>query len=302
MKHFLSFTLSIACVLVCVTLSCASPKDKDGAAPKAEVSQSAVPASASAVPKKVGEFRLSPFADSLKKNFYVDLCCASPLEACVAQKTECGLAPRLVSFLEMLDSMKTLNHITNERMVEMMQARHDMFKDTIKYDADIAGWPVIGDAKSPVSVVMYYSVTCPTCKTNFRYLHAEVTQGRLKGKVKIIAKPLNAQIFNLASIAAFDLGHFSEFMFHLVGVGRVEEQILYEIADRLYIDRQVFKAKMENPELLKRVEQSAKESEKNEVNYVPTYFIMGRRYTSSLFPFWIVDAIEYIYETEILKK
>jgi protein-disulfide isomerase len=202
----------------------------------------------------------------------------------------------------MLDSLKTLNRVTGERIAEMVQARHDMFKDTIKYDADVAGWPVIGDAKSPVSVVMYSSGPCPTCKTNFRDLHAEVTRGRLRGKAKIIAKPLSTHISNLATIAAFDLGLFSEFQFHLAGAGRVEEQTLYEIADRLYIDRQVFKAKMESPEVLKRVEQSAKESEKNGVTHVPTYFIMGRRYQSVLIPFWIADAIEYVHETEILKK
>jgi len=187
---------------------------------------------------------------------------------------------------------------TEERIAEALQQRYATFTDTRRHPVDLKGWPVIGERNAPMTVVMYFSGTCPLCKTNFRDLHREVTRGQLRGRVKIVCKPFGAGGTNRALTAAYEAGRFSDFMLELGNVqGRIDEEVILSIADKLLFDRRIFRASMENPELIARVERSTQEGERNGVTHVPTYFIEGRRYNSVFEPRWIVDAIEYMIET-----
>lgn len=236
------------------------------------------------------------FVDSLKINFRVQPCCASSLDACAKQKPNCTIARRLVSFVNWMDS--TGGRFSEENMAGILQQRYTTFIDTKRYTADQKGWPVIGDRNAPLTVMMYFSGTCPMCKTNFRDLHREVTNGRLKGRVNIVCKPFGTGLANRALTAAYDAGRFSDFMLALANVqGRIDEEVLLSIADMMLFDRHAFKNLMDKPELAARVEKSSQEADKNGVTHVPTYFIGGQRYTSILDPRWIIDAIEYIMET-----
>lgn len=236
------------------------------------------------------------FVDSLKKNFRVRQCCASALDACAKQKPNCTIASRLINFVDWIDSIG--GQTTEERMADELQKRYTTFSDTKRYTNDEKGWPLIGERNAPFTVVMYFSGTCPLCKTNFRDLRQEVTNGKLKGRVKIVCKPFGTGLANRALTAAYDAGRFSDFMLALANVqGRIDEGVLLSIADMMLFDREIFKNSMERPELAARVDKSTKEAERNGVTHVPTYFMEGQKYNSNYNPRWIIDAIEYIMET-----
>ena len=236
----------------------------------------------------------SPFTDSLRNNFQVGQCCGTTIDKCVKQKPACAVAPRLAAFIMWMDSLGTA---TNDKMAEALRDRYATFTNTQKHLIDTKGWPVTGDAKAPTTIVMYFAGTCPTCKNNYRELHAAVTAGPLKGKVKIVSKPFGSGVANKALAAAHEMGRFSDFMLALAQVNvRVDEDVLYATADRMLFDRNKFRALVESKELAKRVEQSSEEAGLNGVTHVPTYFISGRRYNSVLTPRWILDAVEIMGE------
>jgi predicted DsbA family dithiol-disulfide isomerase len=133
----------------------------------------------------------------------------------------------------------------------------------------------------------------------YRDLYYAVTSGKLKGKALLVAKPFSANPVNNALIAAHGMGKFNDFMLDLAKRNtRIDENLMLSIAKEMNIDSAKFKAAMENPALLKRVELANKEAVKNEVTHVPTFFISGQRYKSVLDSRWIIDAVEYVHETK----
>jgi protein-disulfide isomerase len=234
------------------------------------------------------------------KNFRVEPCCGGTLEACAAQKPNCAIAARLASFTVWMDSLGT---VPGDRMAEALQNRYETFADSRKFSSDLKGWPVVGDPNAPTTMVSYYSVTCPLCKSSFVELYTAVTSGPLKGRVKIVPKPFGAGTANIAAVAAHEMGRFAEFMIALGQENaRIDENVIYKIADNMGLDRGKFKSLIEDPRLLKRAEQSVEEGRTNGVTHVPTYFIDGRRYESVINTRWIIEAIDFIQETAAKKK
>ena len=238
------------------------------------------------------------FIDSLMRNFRVEPCCATSLNQCALQKPNCDIAIRLINFLMWMDST---GQIPNERMAELLHNRYSTFADTKTHTYNLAGWPVIGDRNAPVTVVMYFSGTCPMCKFAFRELNGELTAGKLKGKVKMVVKPAFGAIpVNRAIMLAHDMGRFTDYMLALSRAeGRIDEEILLSIADGLLFDRQAFKSRMEDPKLIERIEASGKEAQINGVTHVPSYFISGRRYNSVMDIRWIIDAMEFMDQAQM---
>ena len=241
----------------------------------------------------VGASPREEFIDSLQKNFSLGPSCGgATIEKALKQNPACAIAPRLAAFIQWMDSLGTA---TNPKMAEALQDRYATLTNRQKHAIDTKGWPVTGDAKATMTIVMYFSGTCPTCKNNFRELHAAVTTGPLKGKVKIVSKPFGSGMANKALTAAHEFGRFSDFMLALAQIsGRIDDEVIYATADNMLFDRGKFKAMAESKELAKRVEQSSEEAGMNGVTHVPTYFISGRRYNSILTPRWIIDATEFM--------
>jgi protein-disulfide isomerase len=189
-----------------------------------------------------------------------------------------------------------------ERMPQLLQARYNSFAESRKHNLNTIGWPVIGDPNSPMTVVMYFSSTCPACKTNFREILPMVTDGHLKGKAKIVVKPFGNNFGNRAIVAAYDMGRFTDFMLALAQAGvRVDEELIYDIADGMLFDRDVFRQRVESDDVAGRVEESSTEASGTGATHVPTYFIEGRRYDSVLFARWVADAIEFVHDAEFKK-
>jgi protein-disulfide isomerase len=234
----------------------------------------------------------SPYLDSLQRNFYV-VACKSKLGAAL-KSTPCRVAPRLDAFIAWMDSM---GNASDSVMGNALKDRYASLTDPKRYAADMAGWPLIGDPGAPLTVVMYFSGTCPLCKNNFIDLEREVLGGSLKGRVRIVAKPFGNNPLNKALVAAHDMGRFSNFMRAFASVkAHIDEDVILAIADDFYLDRVKFKAAMESPSVAARVEAAHAEGKKNGVELVPTYFIGGRLYNSVSTPRWIIDAFEYTIE------
>lgn len=304
-KHFAIITVAVLALIAVIALAKNKNKGQTTPAVTSAPASAATPAVAAQTP--IAAPAMPPahipaskqFIDSLKQNFRVEPCCASALADCAKQKPQCSVAKRLNTFVDWLDSLSQHQPVTEERIAAMLLDRHATFADNKRYTASEQGWPVVGDKNAPLTILMYFSGTCPVCKTNFRELHREVTAGRLKGKAKIVAKPFGLTQANKALAAAHELGRFSDFMIELANAGgHVDPSAIFAIVDKLYLDPQNFSNVMENPELIKRVEAAYAEGQKNEVTHVPTYFIDGRRYNSTIDPRWVVDAIEFAAEAK----
>jgi len=197
--------------------------------------------------------------------------------------------------------MDSTGRITNEKMAEALSERYQIFTAPAHAARTIQtnGWPISGDPNSPVTITMYFSATCPMCKTTYTGLHAAVTSGSLKGKAKLVSKPFSPTPQNKALMAAYSMNKFSEFMHSIAQRrGRIDESLVYAIADSLKMDTKRFKMFIEeDPSITKAIEESTQEGRINEVSLVPTIFINGRRYNSYLDVRWVIDAAEYAHET-----
>ena len=238
-----------------------------------------------------------PFLDSLMVNFKVGQCCDNmALDMCANKKPQCTIAPRLISFVLWMDSTR---RVANDKIAEGLHDRYASLADAKRFPFDTAGWPATGDPKSPLTLAVYFSGTCPLCKMTYRDLYYAVTSGKLKGKALLVAKPFSANPVNNALIAAHGMGKFNDFMLELARRDtRVDEKLMLGIANDMKLDTAKFKKAIEDPALVKRVELANKEAVKNEVTHVPTFFISGQRYKSVLDSRWIVDAVEYVHETK----
>jgi len=236
----------------------------------------------------------SRYLDSLQRNFYVEVCKAKLGDA--IKTPNCRVAPRLYEFVDWLDSVgRGAPH--DSVLGNALKDHYESLTSKTRYAADMRGWPIIGEPLSPLTVVMYFSGTCPLCKRNFVELHREVTAGKFKGKVKIVAKPFGKNNVNKALVAAHDMGRFTDIMLALARAeGRVDEETVYSIANEMYFDRNKFKAAAESPSVNDRVNAAYDEGHKNGVELVPTYFIGGRRYDSVSNTWWILDTFNYMYE------
>ncbi|MDR0305496.1 MAG: thioredoxin domain-containing protein [Chitinispirillales bacterium] len=234
------------------------------------------------------------FVDSLQRNFHVESCCGSSIADCAKQKPHCTIAPRLITFLTWMDSV---GRITNDRMAEALFDRYQTLTEKTTVSIKTEGWPTVGDPKSPLIIAMYFSATCPMCKTTYRDLHNAVTNGQLKGKAKLVSKPFSASEQNRALMAAHELNRFSDFMHALAQRGgRVDMNMINSIADNLKVDKRLFNILIDDPNLTKHIEQSIQEARDNNVTLVPTLFISGYRYNSFLGINFIIDAVEFRHE------
>jgi len=237
----------------------------------------------------------SRYLDSLQRNYYVEACNSKLGDA--VKKPGCKVAPRLVEFIEWMDSVGKAPH--DSVLGNALRDHYASLASKTRYAADIRGWPVVGEPSSPLTVVMYFSGTCPLCKRNFVELHYEVTNGSLKGKAKIVAKPFGQNNVNKALVAAHDMGRFADIMIALAHAeGRVDEETVYSIAESMFFDKAKFKAAAESQSVADRVNAAYAEGHKNGVELVPTYIIGGRRYESVSNTWWIVDTFKYMYEAD----
>lgn len=165
---------------------------------------------------------------------------------------------------------------------------------------NIAGSPVYGNERAPVTVVVFADFECPHCRAEAPVLRQTIDQFR--GRAKLVFKhfPISGHPRSkeaaIATVAAQRQGKFWE-MHDLVfeHPEDLEDDDLRAYARQLGLDIARFTADLKNPEVIAKVEADRKEGEALELKGTPAIYINGREYNQLLFngtvAGWIEDAL-----------
>ena len=237
--------------------------------------------------------------DSLENEMKIEQYCNGTLAACLKKKSSCELAVRLHAFMKWLVARKTASRIVSDEAYK----RYSSLTSTKKGTIDTTVFPIAGDSRAPVLISGYVSAVCPICHFVTHELYDAVTQGELKGKARLMVKPLGEGVANKSLAVACRMGRFWDYFIALSMVkARIQKETLYSIADSLKFDMGKFKSLMNGPQADSLVKASTAEAAINGVTLSPTYFINRVRYQSYKDPAWLVDAADYMYETGAKKK
>lgn len=154
--------------------------------------------------------------------------------------------------------------------------------DDVAVDVPIDGAPIRGDARAPVTIVLFSDFECPFCVKAEATLKA--VQEARPGVVKVVfrQRPLplhpNARLAARAALAADKQGRFWEYHDALVdhrdALDRASLQ-KYASETRLALSR--FERDLDDPSLDARITEDEKEAARLEVKGTPTAFVNGHR-------------------------
>ena len=210
-------------------------------------------------------------------------CCDDTIKACLDAGTECSLVARLAN-----DVCRQVAAGMEASEIERAMSRRaqSMMPSLRPATIDVDEATRAGDASAPVTLVMYACVTCPFCYAIASDLHQLVTEGELKGKVKLYYRsyPLrdheNSVEGGLALVAAARLGEFWPFAKLLYSrIDDFSTEKAVEWAGSVEMNREEFEKLMTSPEARQALAASRREGMANRVSATPTFFINGRRYT-----------------------
>jgi protein-disulfide isomerase len=153
----------------------------------------------------------------------------------------------------------------------------------------------IGDAKAPVTVIEYASMTCPHCAHFQETTYPDIKKKYIDtGKVRYIFRefPLDnlaAAVFMLARCNADTNSEkyfaFVDTMFRQQGTWAVEKPLdpLLAISKQAGFTKETFDACLSNQKVLDGIEQMRQRAvDKFKVNSTPSFFINGKLYTGAL--------------------
>ncbi len=226
-------------------------------------------------------------------------CCDDTISACLKKKPVCALAYRLAENIcrrvkEGQDPQKITRGLSRRARSMMPQK---------KVTIDLTNASMAGDTKSPITVVEYACARCPYCAKLTPKMYEEVTNGRLKDKVKLYFKtfPIRSHEYSkesgLAYIAAAKLGKFWEYL--LYSYEHFDDYCILkqsEWAELVGMDRAAFEAAVADPVTRTLLVESKKEGIVNKVEATPTFFINGRKYSGDMNIDELVDVLEEAYE------
>jgi protein-disulfide isomerase len=167
----------------------------------------------------------------------------------------------------------------------------------------------LGDAKAPVTVVLYVCTRCPYCRDLVLALHREVTEDALKAKVKVYLRPFPLKDHEgstegamalmaagrqgkLWPFAVYTYKHFDTFL----------PEVLPDWAGFVGLDRDAFEKALADDKLREALTETKKEGLRNKIEATPTLFIDGRHWAGDLEIGSVVDALLEEYERVSAKK
>jgi hypothetical protein len=167
------------------------------------------------------------------------------------------------------------------------------------FSADTGVLPGTGDSAAPVTVVEYIAVECGHCREEAPALFHEVTSGSLKGKARLYIRTAFPSLGEKSLYAANKCGKFWDYFSRLLAVkeGFDKEEVVVKTARAAGIQAKAFKQALADAAVDGQCKLSFDESRRNGVNNTPAYFINGKRYTSVPSAHWVVDAVDYAYNT-----
>jgi protein-disulfide isomerase len=226
-------------------------------------------------------------------------CCDDTILECLKEKPVCVLVWRLAENV----CRRVADKEDQAKITRGLSRRARSMLPGKKAEIDLEGLPMIGDPKSPVILVEYACARCPYCSKITPKLHEAITDGVLKGKVKMYFKifPIRGHPYSketgLGFMAAVEMGRFWEFLllsYQRFDVFCVDKQL--EWAQDAGMDPQAFKKLVSDPGIRKRVVASKKEGIVNKVEATPTFFINGRKFYGDMNPDEMLDVLEEEYE------
>lgn len=156
-----------------------------------------------------------------------------------------------------------------------------------------------GADDAPVSVVVYACARCPFCKVLVPALYRAVTEGPLRGKVKLHYRPFPLKYHagslegGLAMMSAAKLGRFWPFILELYGhYDLFCPQRLPQWAEAAGLDRAAFERELADPAARAALVASKQEGLRHRVDATPTLFIDGRRYVYEMRLEAVIDVLE----------
>jgi protein-disulfide isomerase len=223
-------------------------------------------------------------AQSILASYHPYRCCDETLGKCLRKQPVCPLLPRLAD-----DVCRRAQNGHSRTEIERELERRGSSATGPKHFIDLDDVPRIGDAAAPVTLVVYACARCPLCARVVPALHASVTSGRLRGKVKFYAKPFpirthqHATVAAMAWMAAQELGRPWEILLALYSnFDRFDPDGLPDVAQSQGLERERFRALLDDPAVRDKLVASKKEGVRNKVDSTPAIFIDGRRYLASL--------------------
>jgi glutaredoxin len=229
-------------------------------------------------------------------------CCDETIQKCIEKESPCPLALRLANRVCTLvgkgESEEKIKKRLSKRAESMMQGQQSP-------GFNLNGLQPAGDADAPVQVVVYACARCPFCSKIIPNLYKEVTDGRLKGKVRLFfrAFPLKSHQYSkeggLAMIAAADLGKFWTFTMYMYNhFDSFSVEKLAEWAAIAGMEKEKFTQRMKAPETRNALVASKKEGLVNGVKATPQLFIDGKKYRGFLDIDELVDIMLEVAETK----
>ncbi len=177
------------------------------------------------------------------------------------------------------------------------------FAEPLDFHLDEA--PSLGSPDAAVSVVLFMSARGSNCARVVPFLYSAITNGPLKGKIRLYAKifPLRSNTFAkeaaLAFMAAHRQGRFWEYAdlsFRHFTDFTPDSMDLW--ARELGLDMEQFGADVDDPALLDEIVASKREGLEKGVDATPALFIGGHPYLGDIDPEEIVDVLEEVYQRE----
>jgi protein-disulfide isomerase len=167
---------------------------------------------------------------------------------------------------------------------------------------DIAGSPVKGSPRAPVTIVVFSDFQCPFCG------RAEPTVKQLedeyKDKLKVVWKnqPLpfhpNAMPAAKAAMAANKQGKFWEMHDKLFSNQQALGDAIYaQYAKELGLDMAKFNADLNSPEIAQSIQKDMQEGASLGANGTPTFFINGRQLVGAQ----PIDQFKQVIDDELKK-
>ncbi len=213
-------------------------------------------------------------------------CCDETLDACLKAEERCRLAERLADDVcRMVKAGKDRSFVEralDKRAQSMIDlgARASFALD----DAMSTGAP-----DAPVQLVVYACARCPFCSVLLPQLYREVTEGSLKGKVRLYFRPYPIKSHPgstegaLGLITAARLGKFWPFLLELYGnFDQFDCQKMVGWAKAVGMDPEAFDKARQEPALREVLVESKKEGLRNKVAATPTLYVNGRLYSYEL--------------------
>lgn len=247
---------------------------------------------------------LEPKQKALAQELFSSLhpydCCDETLAACLAAKERCSLAARLADDVCRLVKAGKDRPSIERAMDGRAQSMVDLgSRAPIALDETLAA----GDPKAPVRAVVYACARCPFCSALLPKLHQEVTEGALKGKVRLYLRPFPLKNHPgstegaLGVLAAAKLERGWPFLLALYGsFDQFDPARLGETAKGLGLDAEAFGAALNAPQTREALVEMKKEGLRNKVGQTPSLFIDGRPYSYELSLEALRDVLEEEYE------